>query len=114
MTDLSNSQKFYINGEWVDPIGRDTIEVINPASEQPINTLAMGNAADVDRAVDAAAAAFESFSQTTKEQRVVLFERIIGAYQKLMPQIAEHADEAHDIKSISPELMGQVRQAITA
>ena len=42
------------------------------------------------------------------------FEASADSEDELMPQIAEHADQAHDIKTISPELMDQVRQAITA
>ncbi|GIS19914.1 MAG: hypothetical protein CM15mP120_18300 [Pseudomonadota bacterium] len=51
---MSNRTKFYINGEWVAPSTSDTIDVINPATEQPIGQVAMGGAADVDKAVAAA------------------------------------------------------------
>ena len=64
---MSNRQKFYINGQWVEPSTSDTLDVINPATEQPIEAVAMGGVADVDSAVAAAKAAFETFSQTTKE-----------------------------------------------
>ena len=63
---MENLQKFYINGEWVTPLSSDTMPVMNPATEAQIGTVALGNAADVDRAVAAAAATFESFSQTSK------------------------------------------------
>ena len=89
MADLANATKFYINGEWVEPLGQDRLDVINPATEQPINQIAMGNAEDADRAVQAAAKAFESFSQTSKEERIDLLQRIIASYQKFMPAIAE-------------------------
>ena len=69
---MSNRTKFYINGEWVAPSTSDTIDVINPATEQPIGQVAMGGAADVDKAVAAAKAAFETFSQTTREERISL------------------------------------------
>ena len=55
---MSNRTKFYINGEWVEPTTSETIDVINPATEQPIGQVAMGGAADVDKAVAAAKAAF--------------------------------------------------------
>ena len=89
MADLANATKFYINGEWVEPLGQDRLDVINPATEQPINQIAMGNAQDADRAVQAAASAFETFSQTSKQERIELLERIIASYQKFMPAIAE-------------------------
>ena len=93
MVDTPNPMQFYIDGAWVDALGDDTLEVINPATEQPINTIAMGNVADVDRAVAAAKAAFPSYSQTTKEERIELFGRIIGAYQEMMPLMGETISE---------------------
>jgi len=89
MADLANATKFYINGEWVDPLGQERLDVINPSTEQVINQIAMGNAADADRAVQAAAQAFDSFSQTSKAQRIELLERIIASYQKFLPAMAE-------------------------
>ena len=79
---MENSQKFYINGEWVEPSTSDTVDVINPATEQVIDTIALGGHADVDAAVAAAQAAFETFSQTTVEERLELLNKItelIGA-----------------------------------
>ena len=49
-----HDKQFYIDGQWVEPIGKETLEVINPATEQPIATIALGNEKDVDRAVAAA------------------------------------------------------------
>ena len=53
---MSNRTNFYINGEWIAPSTSDTIDVINPATEQSIGQVAMGGAADVDKAVAAAKA----------------------------------------------------------
>ena len=89
MADLANATKFYINGEWVEPLSQDRLDVVNPATEQAINQIAMGNVQDADRAVQAAAKAFESFSQTSKQERIELLERIIASYKKFMPSIAE-------------------------
>ncbi|MEM8925143.1 MAG: aldehyde dehydrogenase family protein [Actinomycetota bacterium] len=71
-----NTGKFYIGGEWVDPSTDTTLEVVNPATEQPIASIALGGPADVDAAVAAAQAAFESFSQTSVEERVALLQKI--------------------------------------
>ncbi|EWQ19604.1 hypothetical protein Q184_02328, partial [Staphylococcus aureus M1182] len=46
--------KQYINGEWVESNSNETIEVINPATEEVIGKVAKGNKADVDKAVEAA------------------------------------------------------------
>jgi len=45
---LSNRQKFYINGEWVQPTTTEMLDVINPATEQPIEAVAMGGAEAVN------------------------------------------------------------------
>ena len=68
--------EFYINGEWVSPLSSDDMPVMNPANGARIGTVALGNAADVDRAVAAATTAFETFSQTSKQDRLALLRRI--------------------------------------
>lgn len=79
---MSNNEKFYINGQWVEPIGGETVDVINPATEEAIGSISLGTHADVDAAVAAAQDAFETFSQTSIEYRVELLNKIteiIGA-----------------------------------
>ena len=90
---MSNRLKFYINGAWVDPSTSETLDVINPATEQPIGQIAMGGEADVNAAVAAAAAAFETYSQTTKEERIALLEAIIAKYAERMEEIAATISE---------------------
>ncbi len=80
-TTVGHLQEFYINGEWVAPAGNGTADVINPATEEVVATIALGSAEDVDRAVAAAKAAFETFSTTSREERVELLERILAAYE---------------------------------
>ncbi len=74
--------QFYIDGQWVDPIEMTTTETINPATEAVSGKIALGTKADVDRAVAAAKKAFASWSQTTKEERLALLERIQAEYEK--------------------------------
>jgi aldehyde dehydrogenase (NAD+) len=74
---VERARQFYIAGRWVVPQSSETVDVVNPATEEPIATIAMGNAADVDAAVSAARAAFEGFSQSTREDRLALFDRIV-------------------------------------
>ncbi len=85
---MSNRQQFYINGEWVAPSTDDTLNVINPATEEPIDAIALGSAADMDAAVAAAKAAFETFSKTSREERVALLERIIQCFQARLGDLA--------------------------
>src|SRR5215831_10916384 len=80
---------FYINGEWVAPVAPKTLDVINPSTEEPIGRISLGGAADVDKAVAAARAAFETFGRTSREERIALLERIIGAYQAHIGEMAE-------------------------
>jgi aldehyde dehydrogenase (NAD+) len=79
----------YIDGHWAESKGGRTYQVINPATEEVATEVTLGTAEDVDDAVRAARRAFETFSQTSKEERIALLERIMGEYQKRVPEIAE-------------------------
>jgi aldehyde dehydrogenase (NAD+) len=81
-------RKFFIDGAWVSPAGRRELDVINPATEQPIGKILLGTAEDVDVAVKAARAAFETFSQTSREERVALLEKIVAVYKARMQDVA--------------------------
>src|ERR1700744_446768 len=84
-----NHLKFYINGAWVDPVKPATIDVINPATEEAYTKIAAGAAADVDRAVAAARAAFPAFSQTSKAERLEILRRIAAEYEKRIEDFAK-------------------------
>ena len=73
---MRNCTKFYIDGQWVDPVEENTQPVENPATEETIGHISFGTKADVDKAVAAARRAFESFSQTSKEERLTLLRAI--------------------------------------
>ena len=73
---MENLGKFYIGGKWVTPNSKQSMPVINPATEEEIGTVILGNNDDVDIAVKAANIAFDSFSKTTKEDRLKLLKRI--------------------------------------
>jgi len=81
--------KFYINGEWVAPVTAKTMDVINPATEEPIGRISLGSGADVDKAVAAARAAFETFGHASRQERIALLERVIAAYGARLEEIAE-------------------------
>ncbi|WP_158745885.1 aldehyde dehydrogenase family protein [Acidisphaera sp. L21] len=85
---MENARKFYIDGAWVDPIKPAFLDVINPSNEEVVEQIAVGSAADVDRAVAAAKAAFPAFSQTTREQRLALLERLLEAYKARLEDTA--------------------------
>src|SRR5271163_3582172 len=85
---MKDCRKFYIDGKWVDPAQAHDFPVINPANEQPIATISLGSAADIDRAVAAAKRAFESYSETSLRERLDLLRRIIEVYQSKMEEMA--------------------------
>ena len=80
--------QFYIDGEWVDPVAPKTLDVINPATEEVCGRISLGSAEDVDRAVAAARRAFPSFSQTTREERIALLERVLEEFAKRHDDVA--------------------------
>ena len=86
---MENLLKFYINGAWIDPVGLETIEVINPSDESVIGTIAAGTKEDVDVAVAAAKNAFKSFGFSSKEDRVAIIENIIVEYEKRSEELAQ-------------------------
>jgi len=86
---MESKLQFYIDGKWVDPVTPKTLDVINPATEEPFARISMGSKADVDKAVAAARKAFETFSRTTKEERLALMQKIVDVYQKRYPEIVE-------------------------
>ena len=79
--------KFYIDGTWVSPAEPKTMPVVNPATEDSLYDVALGSAADVDKAVAAARAAFGGFASTSREERIALLERVIALYKARMKDI---------------------------
>ena len=85
---MRDCTKFYINGEWIAPTGRETLEVINPATEAPAATISLGTAEDVDAAVAAARAAFDGFAATSREERIDMLNAVSAAYQERYADLA--------------------------
>ncbi|HWO34318.1 MAG TPA: aldehyde dehydrogenase family protein, partial [Candidatus Acidoferrum sp.] len=86
---MRDCRKFYIDGKWVSPTKAHDWEIINPSTEQPIATISLGNAADVDKAVAAAKGAFEAYSQTLVEERLTLLRRVIEIYKAKSEEMAQ-------------------------
>ncbi|MCH8249160.1 MAG: aldehyde dehydrogenase family protein [Proteobacteria bacterium] len=81
--------QFYIDGRWVDPVEPRTMDVINPATEEVYGRISIGSAADVDVAVAAAARAFETFSQSSREERIDLLQAILDIFNRRSEEVAE-------------------------
>ena len=86
---MSNLDKYYINGEWVVPLSKTTMNVINPANEDSIGKIILANELDVNLAVAAAKSAFSSFSQTSKEERLKLLKALLEISKKRLPELAK-------------------------
>lgn len=84
-----DQRKFYIDGEWVDPLEPSNYEVHNPATEESIGTISMGTYDDIDRAVQAARRAFASWSTASKNARTELLQNILTVYKKRYDEMAE-------------------------
>ncbi len=83
----------YIDGMWSEPAGARLLDVINPATEGVIGRVALAGPADVDTAVAAARRAFESFSQTSREERMSLLERVAAVYKRRFAEMGQTISE---------------------
>lgn len=81
--------KQYINGEWVESNSNETIEVINPATEEVIGKVAKGNKADVDKAVEAADNVYLEFRHTSVKERQALLDKIVKEYENRKDDIVQ-------------------------
>ncbi len=99
--------KFYIDGKWVDPVTPKSMDVINPANEEVAGHISAGSAADVDKAVKAAKKAFETYSRTSREERIELLQRILAEYQKRFGDVAHAITEEMG----APASLAQAAQA---
>ena len=86
---MLDRRKFYINGEWVDPFKKNDFEVINPCDEDPCAIISLGSKEDTNKAVKAAKTAFETWKETSKEERIKLLEKLLTIYKKRFNEMAE-------------------------
>lgn len=109
--------KFYIGGQWVAPAHPASAHLINPATEAPFATVALGTPEDVDLAVQAASAAFPAFSQTTPAERIALLERVIGVYEsresELMEGVTLELGAPCSLRDHTRGSLGLLRDAVT-
>ena len=86
---MLDKRKFYINGKWEEPSKKNDFEVINPSNEEKYAVISLGSKADVDLAVKASKDAFESWKETTKEERIKLLENLLSIYKKRFNEMTE-------------------------
>ncbi|MGL5009712.1 MAG: aldehyde dehydrogenase family protein, partial [Paracoccaceae bacterium] len=85
----ANMLNFYINGAWVTPISKNRVGVENPATEEIVCAVALGNEADVDAAVMAARAAFPGWTVRPPAERVAIVKRILEIYNERYEDFAQ-------------------------
>jgi aldehyde dehydrogenase (NAD+) len=85
--------RFYIDGQWVDPAEPNTLEVYNPATEAVCARISLGGEGDVDRAVAAAGRAFDSFSRSSRQERIELLEACAAVYERRYGDVAAAISE---------------------
>ena len=86
---MRDCRQFYIDGAWVNPETPHDFSVTNPATEEVVATISLGSLADVNRAVAAAQKAFETFSETSVEERSRLLRRVIDVYKSRSEEMSD-------------------------
>lgn len=90
MTISAHLGQFYINGAWVDPLpGGAMLGVENPATEEIVAEVALGTAADADRAIMAARAAFTAWTEVPRDERMDAVRRILAIYTRRIEEFAQ-------------------------
>jgi aldehyde dehydrogenase (NAD+) len=112
---MQKFEQFYIDGEWVDPINSRPFDLVNPTTETTFGVVALGSAADVDRAVVAAKRALPAFSASSKQERIELLESIIAVYQRredeIMAALTQEMGAPHSLKQHTSSGLAALRQA---
>ena len=102
---MLDKRNFYINGKWTAPIKSNDFKVINPSNEEACAIVSLGGVADVNSAVNAAKEAFSSWSQTSKDEKISLIQKLYEIYKSRWSEMAE---------SISLEMGAPIDWASTA
>ena len=82
-------EQLYIDGKWIDSLGKGSIDVINPATEEIIGRVPVGSSKDVDKAVAAAKSAFYSWSKSSIDERIELLNALSSAFKERGEELAQ-------------------------
>ncbi len=86
---MHDKPDFYIDGRWQAPAAPESLDVINPATEEVCGRISLGGREDVERAVGAAVRAFDTYSVTTREERLELLDSIHEQFRRRYDEIAD-------------------------
>ena len=115
-----SQNQLYINGQWTDSTGNETSDVINPATEEVFDRVAIGTEEDVDKAVAAAKEAFPSWNATSVDERVEYMEKIYDEIEKHQQEIADTivaelgSARTYVEESQAPQPLNEMRATIDA
>ncbi len=85
---MLDTTRFYIDGQWVKPEGREQLGIFNPATEEEVARISLGTTEDVDRAARAARRAFAAYADTSREERLGYLHRIVEGFRRRLPEMA--------------------------
>jgi len=85
--------KFYIDGQWVEPVEAKLMAVINPSTEEICAQISIGSTQDVDKAAIAASKAFSSYGFSSIQERIEIIQSIIAAFKSRYNDIADAISE---------------------
>ena len=86
---MLDKTKFYINGEWVNPSKKNNFDVINPSNEEVCAKITLGNSEDTNKAIQSAKKAFETWKETSKQERVALLEKLFKIYNERYDEMTD-------------------------
>ena len=86
---MLDKTKFYINGEWVNPSKKNNFDVINPSNEEVCAKITLGSSEDTDKAIQSAKKAFETWKETSKQERVALLEKLLKIYNERYDEMTD-------------------------
>ena len=85
---MIDKRQFYINGQWVSPEKANNFDIVDPSTEDVVGVISLGGQSDTDAAVAAAKEAFPTWSQTSKEERLVLLDKLLEIYKARQAEMA--------------------------
>ena len=86
---MDKLKKFFIDGKWVEPATSETMKVLNPSNDETIGIVALGSDEDVNNAVKVAKRTFETYSKTTKKDRLALLKELKYVTEKRFEDLAQ-------------------------
>ena len=86
---MKDKKKFYINGKWVNPIKPKDFDVINPSTEEVCAIISLGSPEDTDLAVKSAKSSFETWKETSKQERIKLLEKLLEIYKSKWDEMTD-------------------------